>query len=164
LLKSLCSRCFSWVAFVATQIVIDCETLVFMLKHEYPVHRVLHTFLGATLAGLATALALMGVRALLRRAAPAVFDSLNRQRPWASSESSSIGLAIGGIIGGASHPLLDGIMHRDVQPFAPWSSSNPLLHVVSPAALHIGCVVLGCVGLVGIVVLRRADRVASPPE
>ena len=52
-------------AFVASQVVIDCEPLYYMLRRDFPVHRTLHTFAGATLAGSATAVALIGVMVLL---------------------------------------------------------------------------------------------------
>src|SRR5262252_2406583 len=53
--KGLAARWFSWIAFVAVQVVIDCETLYYLERREYPIHRTLHTFLGGTLAGLAVA-------------------------------------------------------------------------------------------------------------
>ena len=149
-LKAIGSRYFSWGAFVATQVVIDGETLYFMLQRAYPVHRTLHTLLGATLAGLATALALIACKALRFGGWPRAADSLRRRGAWASSELSTLGILTGGLIGGASHPLLDGLMHRDVHPFAPWSSANPLLHLVRVGTLHLGCVTLGLIGVVGL--------------
>ncbi len=54
LAKSVLPRHYSWTAFVVSQVVIDCETLYYLVQRAYPVHRTLHTFLGGTLAGLAT--------------------------------------------------------------------------------------------------------------
>ena len=47
---------FSWSAFAAAQVLIDCETLYCLVRQEYPVHRFFHSFLGATAAGLVAAI------------------------------------------------------------------------------------------------------------
>jgi len=35
--KGLAARWFSWIAFVAVQVVIDCETLYYLERPEYPI-------------------------------------------------------------------------------------------------------------------------------
>ena len=42
-------------------------------------------------------------------------------------------------------------MHRDIQPLAPFASVNALLGVVSLSTLHIGCLLFGALGLLGVV-------------
>ena len=150
--KSIIPRHFSWLAFVASQVVIDCETLFFLLQGAYPVHRFLHTFAGATIAGVATGLGFVAVRKICPRALPA---QATDHRSLAS-ESSTLGVMVGAVLGGISHPFLDGIMHRDVRPFAPWADTNPLLGLVGLGALHLGCAVLGLIGL--IVTAARVHR------
>lgn len=50
-------------------------------------------------------------------------------------------------------------MHPDVRPFAPRADTNPLLGLIGLGALHLGCVVLGLIGLiVGAARLRRERR------
>ena len=39
-------------------------------------------------------------------------------------------------IGAYSHVLLDGVMHADLQPFAPFLASNTFLNILSIEALH----------------------------
>jgi membrane-bound metal-dependent hydrolase YbcI (DUF457 family) len=46
-----------------------------------------------------------------------------------------------------SHIVLDGIMHADMHPLAPWSAANPLLHLVSLSALHWACIISGIAGV-----------------
>jgi hypothetical protein len=46
-------RHFGFIAFAATQVVIDVETLYHLLRHEWPLHRVLHTYVGTSAEGLA---------------------------------------------------------------------------------------------------------------
>jgi hypothetical protein len=152
--KSLFAHTFSWISFVVVQIAIDCETLYYILQKEYPLHRFFHTFLGATLAGLIVGGLLIAVRKLLERLATQF--QIQALRPSFQSELSNTGLFVGALIGGVSHPLLDGIMHRDVIPFAPWTTANPLLRVINLEMLHLGCVLLGFVGLV--IVATRLHR------
>jgi hypothetical protein len=143
LVKGLAPARFSWAAFAATQVVIDCETLYYMAHREYPIHRDLHTFVGATVAGLGTSGMLLGIRQLVPGLVRRTEDSVASIR----SEISTLGILAGGIIGGVSHPLLDGLMHPDIRPFAPWTDANPLLGAVGLGALHLGCVVAGLIGL-----------------
>jgi hypothetical protein len=71
LAKGVAPAWFSVTAFAATQVVIDLESLYYLSTHQYPVHRELHTFVGATLAAAATALVLLGARRVARRATAA---------------------------------------------------------------------------------------------
>lgn len=148
LLKSVAPQHFSWTAFAVSQIVIDCETVYFILRLEYPVHRTLHTFAGATLAGLATAVVLLAVVGRIRALAPKILGALEQRWAWLGTELRPVSLLAGGAVGGFSHPLLDAIMHPDVHPLMPWSATNPLLGVVGLGALHLGCAVAGLVGAV----------------
>ena len=157
LLKSVAPQYFSWTAFAAAQIVIDCETAYFILRREFPVHRTLHTFAGATLAGLATAVILFVLIGGIRALTPEILDTLERRWAWLGAERRLVSVLAGAVIGGFSHSLLDGIMHLDVRPFMPWSPSNPLLGIVGLGALHLGCAVAG---LVGVVVLWRKTAIA----
>lgn len=147
LIKGVAARWFSWTAFVAAQVVIDCETLYYINRNEYPLHRRLHTFIGATLAGAATAGALVALKWLARRVAPAIVESFRYGNRLMRAEAKTSALLVGGLIGGASHPLFDGLMHTDIMPFLPWTTTNPLLGVVGVGALHVGCLVAGLIGL-----------------
>jgi hypothetical protein len=144
--KGLARPVFSWSAFVLAQVLIDCETLYYLLNHEYPVHRVLHSFLGATAVGLVAAglwlLVVRGVTAVQ----PGVMSRI-RASPF-RSEFSFVAVMWGGFVGGLSHPLFDGIMHPDVRPFMPFSDANPFLGLIGIGALHLTCVVAGVLGLV----------------
>jgi uncharacterized membrane protein YidH (DUF202 family) len=148
----------SWLAFVAAQVVIDCETLFFLVQGAYPVHRFFHTLVGAALAGLGTGIVFAGLARRLdpRSLMPTGWEDL--AGPSVRSEISPGAVMAGAVIGALSHPILDGIMHPDVRPFAPWSDSNPLLRVVGLDVLHVGCVALGVVGLVVMVARLRRER------
>lgn len=151
LVKSLAPRRFSWTAFATAQVLIDCETMYHILKHEYPLHRELHTFVGATSAGLATAALLLG----LRRLAPGPVARAELFSPDLKPEVSTAGIVAGALVGGASHPFLDGLMHGDIRPFAPWTDANPLLGTVGLGALHLSCLAAALIGAALIWMRRR---------
>jgi LexA-binding, inner membrane-associated putative hydrolase len=159
-LKGVAAPVFSWSAFAAAQVLIDCETLYYLAQQEYPVHRFFHSFLGATAAGLVAALLCLGiVRAsavgLLRRV-----GSLVGSTSIARGECSVLGILAGGLVGGLSHPFLDGIMHPDVRPFMPWSDYNPFLGLIGMMQLHLACFAAALFGTVCVTFwrTRRAQR------
>jgi membrane-bound metal-dependent hydrolase YbcI (DUF457 family) len=59
-----------------------------------------------------------------------------------------------------SHPLLDGVMHADVQPLWPFSSANPFLERVDIGLLHALCLAAGALGLL-LQAGKRTDTGAS---
>jgi len=68
-------------------------------------------------------------------------------------------VTVGAVLGSYSHVVLDGIMHADMRPLAPWSDDNPFLHLVSLDALHLGCVGAAVVGgLLWLMFSRRKPR------
>jgi hypothetical protein len=152
LCKGLAPRWCSWTAFVASNVIIDCESLYYLVRREYPVHRELHTFVGATLVALVTIGLLLAIRRILSR------RWLDARGPTVRAELSTLGIAVGAMLGALSHPVLDGLMHRDIEPFAPWTAENPLRDVVELGALHLGCAVAGLVGAVLLVVSYVRER------
>jgi hypothetical protein len=148
LAKAMAPRLVSFSAFVCAQVVIDCETAYFMLwRHEWPFHRLAHTLLGGSIVGATVGAALYGMGLLWRRSVPA---------DVAAGELARVPALTGGIVGGLSHSILDAIMHDDVRPFAPFSSANPLLDIVTLPALHAGLVMAAVIGIV--VLSIRATR------
>jgi hypothetical protein len=151
--KGLAARWFSWSAFVASNVVIDLESLYYLARHAYPVHRQLHTFVGAALAGLATMVVLLAARRVLA-GARRWFEA---RSPGVRAEGSSTGIVVGAMAGALTHPLFDGLMHRDIEPFQPWTAANPLEGAIDLSALHLGCVIAGLAG-VGLLIVRRLRR------
>jgi hypothetical protein len=147
LVKGIAPRWWSWTSYAVTQVVIDVETLFNIVRNHYPAHGALHTFLGGSLAGAATATALVAARHGARRALPRFSSEVERQAPSIRAEAGTGPIFAGGVIGGALHALLDGFMHPDSEPFMPWMPENPLLHVVRFGPLIAGCVLSGLVGV-----------------
>jgi hypothetical protein len=143
LLKSGAPRKFSLSAFVASQVVIDLETLYWLSRDEWPVHRLLHTFLLGTIAGTAVGVAMnLVAQPLTRRIRKVVENEV------LSAEVRLGPATAGGLLGGLSHSLLDGLMHGDIQPFRPFAGGNPLLRHVDVWHLHLACAAAGVLGLV----------------
>jgi membrane-bound metal-dependent hydrolase YbcI (DUF457 family) len=147
LLKSVAPRHVSVIGYAAANVAIDVESLYHVLRREWPIHRWAHTFLGAGAIGVVTGIVLVvAFRRLAshpRLQAPALREDLARGP-----------VLIGAFLGAITHPLLDGLMHRDQRPFLPFSAANPLLGAVSIGALIWFCVATGVLGG-GILLLRR---------
>lgn len=114
-----------------------------MLTHQYPRHRFFHTFVGVAVAislTVALFIALLKVGAKVH-CIPNLFG-------WKSL--TLLPVVIGAVLGGYTHIALDGLMHGDVQPLAPFSAANPFQGLVSLGALHQFCIYAGVFGLTAV--------------
>jgi membrane-bound metal-dependent hydrolase YbcI (DUF457 family) len=141
----------SFLAFCAANVLIDVEPLYFMLTRQYPLHRVFHTYVGATAVAVATVALFLVARLVVLL--PNVFG-------WRSLTPSQLGA--GAAIGVYSHVALDSLMHRDIRPFWPFSEANPLLHAVSLSSLHWFCLLAGVAGLCVLGLRRLAGGHNAP--
>ncbi len=136
LIKSVFPKYFSLVAFVFVQIIIDCETLYHLLKHEQPLHQLLHTYLGSNLAVIAAVF---------------IYRPLHN---FFIGELTLETTIVSAAIGAYSHVFLDSIMHVDMKPLAPWTHANTMWHIIDVSHLHLLCVYCGFTGL-AILLLRQ---------
>jgi membrane-bound metal-dependent hydrolase YbcI (DUF457 family) len=134
-LKTIMRARFSLTVFCYSQVITDLESGYYLFRGEYPVHRFMHTYLGATLIGLACGLTGRRVCQLFLR----LFGRAGNIS-WGVAFASAF-------IGTYSHVFLDSIMHRDVFPFRPFTDENPMLHLVSLSLLHVICLALGVLGV-----------------
>ncbi|WP_300450222.1 hypothetical protein [Accumulibacter sp.] len=137
LVKALLQGSFSLLVFAWAQIVMDIQPLVVLMTGEGHLHGFSHTFVGATLIGLGSALtgkyaAEFGLRRMGQ------FRYLPISWPVAGSSA---------LIGSYSHVLLDGVMHADVQPLSPFLLDNHLFGFVSVTELHKFCLYSGILGI-----------------
>lgn len=147
-IKAVMPASCSFTVFVFAQIVIDLEPLYYLMRDSWPVHRVLHTYLGAT--GVAVCSILAGK--------PLCEWTLWRWNRWLSPAQSQWlavratiprrSAVMGGMLGAYSHVALDSLMHADMTPWAPWTQANPWLHALTLEALDVACVGSGVLGLV----------------
>ena len=161
-MKAVAPKYFSFLVFGVTQVVIDSEAAVHLLRGDWPYHRFLHTYLGATLVALLTVVigrpmleyALM----LWNRLAARGQDSVLRIGP----RIPLVAAISGALVGGYSHVLLDGIIYTDVRPFAPWSEVNVMLHLLSTGQVYLLCMALGVFGGVAVAIMYIRRRRAQP--
>jgi hypothetical protein len=136
----------SFLAFCAANILIDIEPLYYMVTGQYPLHRFFHTYIGATIVTVLTALIFFVVLKL------ASHITLPNLLQWQSL--SPLPIWLGAAIGSYSHIVFDSVMHSDIAPLAPFSNTNVLYQLVPLAELHLFCLLAAVLGLV-ILVIRK---------
>jgi len=162
-LKGALGPWMSFTTFAFANVLMDLEPVTLFLLTGDPAHPYLHTLAGATL------IMLLGVWPGRRICEWAI----RRWNAWLSPAQAR-GLAVeprirlgpavsGAALGAYSHILLDGVMHVDVRPLAPFHSSNTLQGVVSIEALHMWCVAAGLVGLALLALAARRARARAVP-
>jgi hypothetical protein len=148
-IHALAPRHISFLAFCGANVLTDVEPLYYLLTHQYPVHRFLHTIAGATLTWIATAmLFLLAIRVSARLRLPDWFGWRNL---------TPMPIALGAATGAYSHLVLDGLMHADMAPFAPFTQANPLLGAIPLGALHGACVI-AAIAVLAVISVRRWKR------
>ena len=123
---------FGW-----AQIVMDLQPLFVLITGEGNLHGFSHTYIGATLLGVLSALSGKYLSEI-----GLYFLGLNQD--WKIVIGWPVAF-FSAFIGTFSHVLLDSIMHSDVEPFFP-VSTNPILGVISVGALHKLCFYSGAIG------------------
>lgn len=133
-------RQVSFLAFCAANLLIDVEPLYFIVTRQFPVHRFVHTYVGATVILLSTVALFAGALKL------ASIAPLPNTFGWKQLTIRAV--VVGAALGSYSHIVLDSLMHSDIRPFAPLNEANPLLHAVSLGILHWSCLAAGAAGLI----------------
>jgi len=136
--KSLLKENFSLVVFGWSQIVIDLQPLYSLVTGKGELHGFSHTYIGATL--LACICALTG-KYLGELGLRGIRLTTHLPITWTVAIASAF-------IGTYSHVLLDSIMHYDVQPFAPFSTSSILYKIITVTTLHYFCIATALLGSV----------------
>lgn len=144
--KALGGERFSFLIFGGSQVLMDVEPLVRMMRGDAVLHGPSHTVLGAFLiALLSTAIGRPISNAALRVSALS-----DHPISW------SVAL-ISALIGTYSHVVLDAVMHGDMNPLWPITHGNDLLGSLPLGTLHLLCVLAGLLG--GGLIALRALRV-----
>ena len=141
LIKAVLQGSFSLMVFGWAQIVMDIQPLFVLITGEGHLHGFSHTYIGATLLAIFSALSgkylsEMGLKIL-----------------ELSDKSNPVNIAwwvvfVSAFIGTYSHVVLDSIMHSDVEPFYPLSQANNLLGLITMGELHKFCVFSAFVGAI----------------
>ena len=154
-LHAISPRHVSFLAFCAANVLTDLESLYFLVTGQFPLHRFLHTYVGATVTLCVTVAGFAATCSVSRRVhLPNLFG-------WKRLAYRQV--AVGAGLGSYSHIVLDSVMHSDIRPLAPFGESNSLLAAISISSLHLGCVLAGGLGLV-LLALRRGFRGKFGPQ
>lgn len=136
--KALFQGSFSFMVFGWAQIIMDIQPVYVVLadSRRFELHGFSHTYLGATLLAILSALsgkyvAQWGLKRLV----------LPETISWLCVFFSAF-------LGTYSHVVLDSIMHDDIQPFFPFSLDNPFVDVMTIEQLHWFCLISGFLGAV----------------
>lgn len=138
LLKSLIGSGFSLMVFGWAQIVMDIQPLIVMITDKGHLHGFSHTYIGATLLAIFSALTgkyLSEIGLYL----------LDLNRDW-SLKITWMVTFVSAFIGTFSHVLLDSLLHFDVQPFYLLTLENNFRGLISAAMLHKICLYSGLIG------------------
>jgi membrane-bound metal-dependent hydrolase YbcI (DUF457 family) len=138
LIKALLQGSFSLMVFGWTQIVMDIQPLLVVMSGEGHLHGFTHTYVGATLIALFSAIS---GKYLADRALVPISNGAQRgiNLRWRIVIPSAFA-------GSYSHVILDSIMHADIEPLSPFSPANALLGILSLEALHSLCIYSGIAG------------------
>ena len=136
--KAVLQGSFSLMVFGWAQIVMDIQPLVVILTGEGHLHGFTHTYAGATLLAVFSAvtgkyLSEFGLRLMFRDT-----RAMIPIRWWV--------VFLSAFIGTYSHVVLDSLMHLDIEPHYPFSPANHLQGLISISALHQLCIYSGLVG------------------
>ncbi len=130
-LKALLQASFSLMVFGWTQIVMDVQPLVVLITGEGHLHGFSHTYLGASLLAIISALSGRYLSQL-----GFCLLGINGKEPVEISWPVAF---VSAFIGAFSHVAIDSIMHADMPPFFPFQDNNRLLGLVSIETLHKAC-------------------------
>jgi hypothetical protein len=164
LVKAAAGRHFSLTMFGLSQVAIDLEPLVRILRGDGVLHGFSHTYVGATLiAAVCVAAGRPVCQWLLDRGWPeSSLPFLHWLRgpaviTWPSAMA-------GAFVGTWSHVFLDSIMHGDIEPLFPFSRSNSLQLVISIETLHLLCLLAGALALLLLYAVFAFQRSAPSRE
>jgi hypothetical protein len=150
--KAIGGSRFSLLIFAGSQVLMDIEPLVRILRRDLVLHGPSHTVLGALAIGVAAGVVGRPISEFALR----VTGIGHRPITWPVAFASAF-------LGTYSHIVLDGMMHADINPLWPFVPGNPLLGAISLGALHVACVLSGSLGI-GALGLRGmlAAKAAKP--
>jgi len=137
--KAILQSSFSLMVFGWAQIVMDLQPLLVMITGHGHLHGFSHTYLGASLIAILSALS----GKYLSEFGLRLLGISKRENPikiawWV--------VFLSAFIGTFSHVFLDSIMHADVQPYYPVSLYNDLWGIISVSMLHKICIYSGLIG------------------
>lgn len=156
--KGVLGRRMSIVVFGWSQIVIDVQPGIALLRNDLIIHGWTHTLLGAFPIGILAGLSFYFGNTLFQRWSPtrALLQKLGlTDCSWRVVWTSSF-------VGTYSHILLDSLMHLDMRPWYPYVKTQPLLALMSDPQVYWLCVWMGVLGALLLLVKRIGKKRQDP--
>lgn len=127
--------------FLVASVIVDVEPLlVLVLGLSYPLHGYLHTFLFASLTGMALGCVMFFLDGFLNP----VYRAL---RLVVEGSQGRKAFMVTGVLGAAFHVLLDSPLYGDIRPFFPLAL-NPLYNPRLSYAVYTFCIWTGIMGII----------------
>jgi hypothetical protein len=127
--------------FLVANVMVDVEPIVVLiLELNYPLHGYLHTFIFASLMGLALGYVMFNLDRVL-------FSTYKFLRLDSEDNQSMKTFIVTGVSGAIFHVLLDSPLYSDIRPLYPFAL-NPFYDPSFSLAMYSFCVWMGIVGLV----------------
>ena len=145
--KAIGGRHFSFMVFGGSQVLMDIEPLIGILRGSAILHGYTHTIAGAIVIGTIATLIGKPISAYVL----ALLRIPHSPFTWLAAVS-------GAFLGTFSHVAFDAVMHGDMRPWWPLHDGNTLLRAIPIEDHHLVCVALGVLGslaLAGRALLRR---------
>lgn len=139
--KALAGRHFSFMVFGGSQVLMDIEPLIGIIRGSTVLHGHSHTLAGAIAIGTVAGVIGKPISAFVLR----LLEIPHYPFAWPAAFA-------GAYVGTFSHVGLDAVMHADMNPWWPFADSNGLLGIMSLSWLHWSCVVGGAFGVLGIAI------------
>ena len=144
--------------FLAASVVVDVEPLlVLVLGLDYPLHGYLHTFLFASLTGVALGYAMFSLDCFLHpfyRALKLVVEGSQSRKAF----------MVTGVLGTVFHVLLDSPLYGDIRPLFPLAL-NPFYNPRLSYAVYTLCIWTGIIGIIwyfGLIFYPFVKKTLSP--
>jgi len=137
---------FGW-----AQVVMDIQPLVVLITGEGQLHGFSHTYIGATLLGVFSAVS----GKYLSEIGLTLIGISKIENPIKISWFVAF---LSAFIGTYSHIILDAIMHSDMQPYYPVSMENSFITIITIKELHLLCLYSAGVGTVLFFVIQILVR------
>lgn len=145
-LKPMAKRKFSLIVFGISQVAIDLEPLVYIIRGNASHHGFMHTYIAAVVVAVLVA-------AFLRPFCKFLLHMWNRILPvfrlgWLrdGDNISRKVMITSALIGTMSHVFIDSLTHYDVHPFAPFWEGTSLRDVVTLVQVYKICAAMFAVG------------------
>ncbi len=139
MLKAALGRHMSLAVFAFCQLTMDLEVAARMALGAQQLHGFTNTVLGATAILVPSALVGRPVAQVFLRWWNSRLSPSQARWLWVEPAIPWKAAWTGGILGIYSHVFLDAVMHADARPWAPFSSANPLVGLLSVDGLNLLC-------------------------